>query len=277
MLTGSKECDQSPTGIDPCHQLRSAPFLFLFQLQVQLKGSQQALLNQLSEGLGYAVSNGSFKVESGAAAWLIEGTNSTTRLIGNWHTPGKASDHSLFCSKVTGILGVLYSLTYFTPTTPTPPFCLACDGLSVVNRLQNSRPIEPTEPHADLLIAAKTLICNSRYQINLIFVGGHQDTGHPTVLTCNAWLNVEANLIVKEMVNTPFISPPFYKLPGNPWGCYMEKRRIVKQLDSELWWYINGNKALRYWSKRKNWDDDTLNDMDWMLVGRAMCEVPQAK
>jgi len=97
------------------------------------------------------------------------------------------------------------------------------------------------------------------------------------VLTRNAWLNVEADLIAKETVNTPFISPPFYRLPGNPWGCYTEKRWIVKQLDSELWQYINGNEALCYWSKRKNWDDNTLNNVDWMSVGRAMREVPQAK
>jgi len=243
LLTGFKECDQSPIGVDPCHQLRSATFSRQWQLQVQLEGLQ-ALLHQLSKGLGYAVSNSSFKAESGAAAWLIEGSNSSTRLIGNWHTPGELSDHSSFRSKVAGILGVLYSLTYFTPTTPTPPFRLACNSLSVVNRLQNPRPIEPTKPHADILIAAKTLIGNSRYKINLIFVRGHQDTGHPTVLTCDAWLNVEADLIAKEIVNIPFISLPFYKLPGNPWGCYTEKRWIVKQLNSELWQYINGNKAL---------------------------------
>jgi len=199
---------------------------------------------KLLEGLGCAVSNGSFKAESGAVAWLIEGMNSTTRLTGNWHTPGTMLDHSSFRSEVAGILGVLHSLAYFPPTTQTPPFCLACDGLSVVNCLQNPRPIDPTEPHADLLIAAKTLLHNSLYRINLVFVRGHQDTGHPTVLTHNAWLNIEADLIAKEIANIPFVSLPFYKLPGNPWGCYMEKRRIVKQLDLELWWYINGNETL---------------------------------
>jgi len=40
LLTGFKECDQSPTGVDPCHQLCSAPFLRQWQLQVQLEGSQ---------------------------------------------------------------------------------------------------------------------------------------------------------------------------------------------------------------------------------------------
>jgi len=161
-------------------------------------------------------------------------------------------------------------LTYFPPTTKTPPFCLACNGLSVVNCLQNPRPIDPTKAHADLLIALKTLLHNSPYRINLVFVRGHQDTSHPTVLAHHAWLNIESDLIAKETVNIPFVSPQYYKLPGNPWGCYTDKRQIVKQLESELWWYINGNETLRYWSKRKQWDDNTLNDVDWLSVGRAM-------
>jgi len=277
LLTGYKECDRSPLGVDPCHQLRSSNFSQQWKLRVQLEGSQREFLHQLSEGLGYAISDGSFKAESGAAAWLIEGSNATPRLVGSWHTPGDASDHSSFRSEVAGILGVLYLLTYFPPTSPTPTFRLACDGLSVVNRLQNPRPIEPTKPHADILIAAKNLLGSSMYKINLIFVHGHQDTGYPIALTRDAWLNVEADSLAKETVNIPFVSPDFYKLPGNSWACYMAKRRIIKQLDLELRQLINSKDALSYWSKCKQWDKNTLQDVDWMSVGRAMREVPLAK
>ncbi len=139
------------------------------------------------------------------------------------------------------------------------------------------RPINPTKPHVDLLVAAKTLICASPYQITLAFVRGHQDTGNPTVLTHDTWLNVEVDLIAKETVNKPFVSPQFHKLPGNPWGCYMEKRCIIKQLDSELRRFINGKATLQYWSQQKQCDKDTLNKVDWMLLGRAMRGIPLAK
>jgi len=117
-------------------------------------------------------------------------------------------------------------------------------------------------------MVAKTLLCNSLYQITLAFVWGHQDTGHPMVLTRDAWLNVEADLITKEIVTIPFVSPQYYKLPGNPWGCYTDKQCIVKQLDSELWWFINGTDTLRYWSQWKQCTSDILTDVDWLsLVG----------
>jgi len=128
-------------------------------------------------------------------------------------------------------------------------------------------PINPTEPHVALLTATKTLICNSLYKVTLAFICGHQDTGNPTVLTQDAWLSVEVDLIAKEKMNTPFVSPQFYKLPGNPWGCYMEKRCIIKQLDSELRRFLNGKDTLQYWSQWKQCNIDTLNEVDWMSLG----------
>jgi len=96
LLTGFHTCKQPPTSIDLCHQLWGVTFSRQWNLQVQLEGSQREFLNKLSDGQGYAVSNGSFKEESGAAAWLIEGPNSDLWLTGKWHTPGTSSDHSSF-------------------------------------------------------------------------------------------------------------------------------------------------------------------------------------
>ncbi len=222
LLTGYQSCEQAQAGIDQCQQLRENTFSRQWNLKVWLEGSQRAFIDRLSSGQGYAVCDGSFKDKSGAAAWIIEGPNSALRLMGNWHTPGMTSDHSSFRSELAGILGALHTLTFFPPTTEKPSLRLACDGLSVITRLQMQRLIDPTKPHADLLTAAKTLIDMSPYQIILAFVRGHQDTGYPTVLIHDAWLNVEVDLIAKETVKTPFASPQFYKLPSNSWGCYTE-------------------------------------------------------
>jgi len=79
-------------------------------------------------------------------------------------------DHSSFRSELTGIVGILYTLTFWPPTRIKPTFRLACDGLSVINHLSNAKPIEPTKPHADLLIVACNLISTSMYEIKLVFV-----------------------------------------------------------------------------------------------------------
>jgi len=127
----------------------------------------------LSSGLGYAVSDGSFKDERGSAAWIIEGPMLALRLTGQVYTPGHATDHSSFRSEVVGIIGTVYTLTYWPPVSTKLVLRLACDGLLVINRLSNNHPIDPTEPHADLLQAAWTLINTSAYMIQLKFVCGH--------------------------------------------------------------------------------------------------------
>jgi len=79
------------------------------------------------------------------------------------------------------------------------------------------------EPHFDLFTMACNLLMTSYYTIKLMFVHGHQDTEYPTALTQDAWLNVEANALAKSKVSPLFTGPQAYKLPSNPWGCYVQK------------------------------------------------------
>jgi len=226
-LTGYDACDVVPTNQDFCQQLRSTEFSRQWGLSVQQSGGQKTLLHALSHGHGYAVSDGSYKDERGAAAWIIEGSTSALRLIGQIYTPGHSTDHSSFCSKLTGIVGILYTLTFWPPTLIKPTFRLTCNGLSIINRLSNVKPIKPTKPHADLLIAAHNLISTSMYEIKLVFVRGHQDNGIPTVLTRDAWLNVEADWLAKQKLTTPHTGPAFYSLPGNHWSCYVSSNQAA--------------------------------------------------
>jgi len=277
LLTGCSICEQSPQCVDPCQQLQMTTISQQWELNILLTGPQQEMTVMLSEGKGYTVSDGSFKEEARAAAWIIEGPTSELRLTRQWHTPGPTDRHSSFCSKVAGIVRVLYTLTFWPPMTVKPSFRIACDGLSVVPHLQMIRPIDPTEPHADLLMAAQNLLNTSNYKVELAFVCGHQDTGHPTVLTRDAWLNVEADLLTKAMVSALFKGPSHFRLPGNSWGCYTGTNRVVTQLQQSLQKFINRNTTLSYWEKRKQCSYDQLQEIDWLSLGQAMQSVPLSK
>jgi len=86
--------------------MRFTDFSLQWGLSLQLVGAQATLWAALSAGNGYAVSNGSYKANTGVAAWIIEGPNSTLCLISQWHTPGHKDDHSSFHSELAGIVGV---------------------------------------------------------------------------------------------------------------------------------------------------------------------------
>jgi len=77
-MTGCNPCEQPTTSSDPCHQIRIDPFLALWKLEVKLTGAQWKFQAALSHGEGFTVSNGSFKDEKGAAAWIIENTTANT-------------------------------------------------------------------------------------------------------------------------------------------------------------------------------------------------------
>jgi len=119
---------------------------------------------------------------------------------------------------------MLYTLTFWPPMSRKPTFQLACDGLLVINRLSNNHPIDLTEPHADLLMAACNLINTSTYMIQLVFVWGHQDNGIPTILTRDAWLNIKANQLAKQKLTSPHTGPSFITFQGTcgvaSWGRY---------------------------------------------------------
>jgi len=72
MLTGYSPCEQCPLGISPCHQLRTTLIAQQWDLTIELIGAQWEMQVALSQGVRYAVSDGSFKDMAGAAAWIIK-------------------------------------------------------------------------------------------------------------------------------------------------------------------------------------------------------------
>jgi len=136
ILTGQGQCESIAQGINPCqHMLRTTEFAQHWALEMHLMGAQWALQEALSQGHGYVVCNSSFKDGNGVAAWIIKGIDSMTRLSGQWYTPRHTDGHSSFHSKLAGIVGVLYTLTFWPPKKVRPTLQIACDGLSVISRL----------------------------------------------------------------------------------------------------------------------------------------------
>jgi len=158
--------------------------------------------------------------------------------------------------------------------TQKPNFWLACNGLSMVSRLANNKPIKATEPHVDLLTAARELLNSSRYKVELRYVQGHQDNSHLTVLSRDAWLNIEVDLIAKQKASTPHMGPIHYKLPGNPWGCYADSHQM---LDTALWMAINGWETQAYWTQQKNPSLNQLKQVNWLSLKQAMKAIPLGK
>jgi len=127
---------------------------------------------------------------------------------------------------------------------------IACDGKSVLDQIQLVYPILPTEPHTDLLLAVKQKVVQIGVHIDWSHVKGHQDGKLITILSQDAWLNIEADLLAKDKVDPVYTGPTTYQLPGEGWICYIGTKQIVKQFMNTIHVHVNGLPAKKYWKTK---------------------------
>jgi len=101
---------------------------------------------------------------------------------------------------------------------------------------------------------------------------GHQDGQTPMVLSWDAWLNIEADLLAKVTINPAYQGPTSYCLPGEGWTCHINHRRVIKQLADTIRIQINKVPIMKYWKKKFEMTTDTWNMIDWMGLGWAYWE-----
>jgi len=80
-------------GLDALHH---CPLASDWNLKLKTVGSLSDLIEDIRNGYGYIVSDGSYHSDAGAAAWIIEGRSAVSWIIGTMITPGHHTDHSSF-------------------------------------------------------------------------------------------------------------------------------------------------------------------------------------
>jgi len=220
-LTGHGKIDQPREQQDGLEGLLQNSFVQEWDWELVVVGSLQDLTADIQAGEGYAVSDGSFQTWRGAAAWIIEGRNQTNQIIGKCNSPSDDDGHSSFRSKLAGLFATLLTLSaILNHPQEQPKFRLACDGKSVLQHLRRANPTDPNEPHADLLLATRHVLHNCGAQVDLIHMKGHQDNKHIGPLTRDATLNVEADLLTCEKLNTYHHRPNPFHIPWSQGVCY---------------------------------------------------------
>jgi len=273
LLAGYDTFVEAPNTLRGLDQFRHSQMAWDWHLQLQTVSSLSELKTNIRNGHGYIVSDGSYCTVAGAAAWNIKGCSANSWVIGMMLTPGSPKDHSSFRSELAGIYGALCTLESLELGKVLFHCRFACDGKSALDRLKSTHPILPTEPHADLLQAIKSKEAQAGLTVHWCHVKGHQDGKTPTVLSRYAWLNIEADLLAKAMVNLEHHSPTQYRLPGEGWICCINQHRVVKQLADTIRGHINEVPADKYWKQKLKMSKDTWQLIDWYGVGRTYWEL----
>jgi len=126
----------------------------------------------------------------------------------------------------------------------------------------------------DLLLATQHVLHNCGVKAESIHVKGHQDNKHIRPLTHDATLNVEADLLTRDKLNTYRHGPNPFHIPWSQGVCYRHNRRIEKAFNTKLQDHINGQTAQTYWIKRWELMQGIWKKIDWESISQAMQELP---
>ncbi len=248
------------------------------QCEYSTQGNAQALQEAIIQGIAVAVSDGSYQLEKGAAAWTIEGVTAENRILGVGPTPGGSSDHSAYRSKLFGLWGIMMSLHRFTKDhqIANGHVTIACDGLSALRKAQNTHMTEPSEAHYDLILAIRALQKSIPLQLTFQHVKGHQNRGQTTVLPHLAWMNIKMDERAKQKVleETP---APSGGLPYEGWICKIEGNRIINHLTAALRTRLNGTPLLNHWMLKNRFQQGQATDVDWEMAARATQALPRVR
>jgi len=234
-LTGYGNIDimaSKPKGIAA---LAQHPFRREWKWELTLIGNLQLVLEDIQNGYGYAVSNGSFQTGRGAVAWIIEGQTNHNRIVGKCFSPSSDNGHSSFQSELAGIYATLFTISVFQQPIMEPvKFCLACDGKSVLQQLMKNQITDPAEAHADLLSAMRQLVHCSNLSVKLHHVKGHQDSKCFGPFTRDASLNIEADLLAKTKLESYQSGPSTFHIPWSQGVCYLGTKQVEKEFAKEI-------------------------------------------
>lgn len=157
------------------------------------------IIAAFSAGTAWAISDGSFKDKQGTSAWTIVDPH-TSSILGLNSVPGHPDDQSAYRSKLVGLFGIVMvsNLLYTWAHITSEGFEVGCDGcLAVLNNAFDTWPLEPDDPHFDLLSALRTKIVASPLAWTTRHIPGHQDNDATVKLDFWAGQNIQMDNLAK--------------------------------------------------------------------------------
>jgi len=91
----------------------------------------------------------------------------------------------------------------------------------------------------------------------------HQDNGTPTALDRDAWMNVQVDTLAKSRIREQQSKiQNMIKIPGKQWSCYIEGRKVVKNMEKQIQDHINSRPIMQYW-RTKGRIIEKYTPVDW--------------
>jgi hypothetical protein len=263
-------------GLPPC-LAETAPILSFSQILDALPASSawaiqeyalpsdlRPILQALSSSSTRAVSDGSFKDKFGTSAFMVVDDDETS-ILGLNVVPGHPDDQSSYRSEqMAGILAGAIKV--------------GCDGLSALNKAFDTWPLDPDNPHFDMLNSLRAMIAESPITWTTRHVDRHQDHDINAILYWWARQNIQMDNLAKVFwMNHSHSAPVQYSISHEGFQVWLGDCKHSSSPSSAFFDHIRGKTMLAWHATHHRFPACYARHIDWAVCAAALKRLPMGR
>jgi hypothetical protein len=244
-----------------------------------LPSDLKPILQALSSGSARAVSNGSFKDKSGTSAFTVVDDDETS-ILGLNVVPGHPDDQSAYRSELAGLFGIVMLVNLLSKWAGILGGVIEvrCDGLSTLNKAFDTWPLDPDDPHFDMLNSLRTMITESPITWTTRHVDGHQDDDINATLDWWARQNTQMDNLAKVFwMNHSHSAPVQYSISHEGFQVWLGDHKLSSSPSSVFFDHIHGKTILAWHATHHRFPACYVQCIDWAVGAAALKRLPMGR
>jgi hypothetical protein len=206
-------------------------------------------------------SDGSFKDIIGTSAFTILNPGNSS-ILGLNITPGHPDDQSAYRSELAGLFAIVQIVNLLCSWANIVHG--GCDGLSALNKAFNSWPLEPADPHFDMLSSLHSMLAESPLQWKTRHIEGHQDDNPQASLDFWAVQNIKMDNLAKICwMEHSSIAPFQYPITDEGFQVWLGNRKLSSSYSSGFFDHVHSKTILEWHSSHARFPAGYAHHINW--------------
>jgi hypothetical protein len=241
-----------------------------------LPANLDPLIASIIAGTARAVSDGSFKDKFGTSAFTILDSTDVS-IIGLNIVPGHPDDQGAYRSELAGLFGIVLVVNALCSWAKLSHGAIeiGCDGLSALDKAFDTWPLEPADPHFDMLTALRSMISESPLSWTTRHIAGHQDDDATAELDFWARQNIQMDNLAKifwmQHSHSAYVH---YPIASEGFQVWLGDRKLSSHQSSTFFDHIHGKTILSWHATHGRFPACYARRIDWDVCYAALKRLP---
>jgi hypothetical protein len=230
------------------------------------------IIASLRDGSARASSDGSFKDKFGTAAFTILDAHECS-ILGLNVVPRHPDDQYPCRSELAGLYGIVLVVNLLCSWAgiTSGGIEVGYDGISALNKAFDTRPLEPADPHIDMLSALHKMIVSSPITWTTRHVAGHQDNDATANLDFWAEENIQMDNLAKVFwMHHSHSASVFYPISEEGFQMWLGNHKLASHASSVFFNHIHGTTILAWHASHHRYPACFERRIDWDVCTAAL-------